>query len=533
MAEVTEEPTQSVPISGRRVLKLLEDRLEVEKNKSLLSNKKVLASYSWKDVEKVCVDWRCFSGVLGVKLKNGEQYHFKMSKNLLMHTASAVHRRIGRLTSPVSRAPVDEKVRKLLQNHTDVGVSDNGIMVKRRTGCCTYGIVLTLWSSFVSIRLSRGCRTGEITVHTLVKKNPKRELKDEWSVNGGFKSGGDNLLSDADVDDVEFVNDQAQDTFKIKVGAATSEQLYNAMKTKMSDNFKDMEELPGVFPMKSKYVMGKLTSAGIDVTLYHACAHESKIFTPWDDVVSVAYKHPTCCKQSCIVIEDRADTPILLKGVPFKAFQDIEEVFAGKSVEDAKLKSGQKGSDNLVTTGGSKGLQVLRDGIHNEKSRCCIRNVRTFIPWSKLDGLTMTSSALGRTTLELVTETGNRFRVARTTKRRAWEEFDKFHKAKYGEKPDTVQVFNQGKEDKYCCKLSDQSLLLSLNKGKKIVEVDLDRVISARRAKQTHTQLEVFISMGKLSDVITVPLNGANARQLASDIRGKAEQRKRLLKEAR
>jgi len=409
-----------------------------------------------------------------------------------------------------------------------------GLMMKRRTGCCHSGIVLSPWNSFVSIRLARGCRHGNITVHTVMKPHPKKKSKEVWSNNGGFKDGGENLLSDDDEDDVEFVEDRVQDMFTIKTSATKSEQLYGVLKARMSENFGDMEELHGVYPMKSKKVMGKLTTAGIDATMFSACAKEAKVFTPWDNIISVAYKYPTCFRQSCVVIEDRSSMSIVLKDVSLKSFQDIERTFSKKSKEDAELKTSQKAIENIGTSA-SAGLEVLEDGIHYDQSHRCRRRIRTFIPWSKLDGLRMTTSSLGRTTMELVTETGDSFQVAKTTKRKAWLEFDNLHKAKYGvDASENVKVFNEMKDERYSCKLSDQSLFLSLNKGASNIELDLDRVVGARRSKNAHTQLDIGVSMGKLNDVIQVPLlKGYNARELAREIREQAEKRKsRILKEA-
>jgi len=510
------------------------DRLDVETNKGLVSNAKVTGSYPWKDIEKVCAEWYCFSGTVAVKLRNGEQHHFSMPRNKLMNTASAIHRRIGRSKSATPCKPIDEKVRKLLHNHKNVGLSGDGLMMKRRTGCCTSGIVLSPWNSFVSIRLARGCCHGNVTVHTVMKPHHRKKPKEIWSTNGGFRDGGENLLSDDDEDDMEFIEDRVQDMFTITTSASMSEQLYGVLKARMSGDFGDMEELHGVYPIKSRKVMGKLTAAGIHASMFSVCAKEAKVFTPWDNIISVAYKYPTCFRQSCVVVEDRSSISILLKDVSFKSFQDIERTFSKKSKEDAEFKTSQKALENIGTSA-SKGLEVLEDGIHYDQSHCCRRRIRTFIPWSKLDGLRLTTSSLGRTTMELVTETGDSFRVAKTTKRKAWLEFDNLHKAKYGvDAPENVKIFNQMKDERYSCKLSDQSLFLSLNKGANAIEVDLDRVIGARRSRKTHTQLDVGVSMGRLSDVIRVPLlKGYNGRELAREIRAQTEKRKsRMLKEA-
>jgi len=271
-----------------------------------------------------------------------------------------------------------------------------------------------------------------------------------------------------------------------------------------------------------------LTGSGIDATIFGTCGKEAKIFTPWSNVISVAFKHPTCCRQSCIVIEDRSTKPILLKGVTSECFQDLKKAFSEKSREDVALKS-KAVCDECVT----KGLTVDTDGVYYEISRCCRRKIKTFVAWSKLDGLRMEASAVGRTTIDLITETGNTFRVAKTTNKKALAEFERLHTAKYGAKVGAnAKEFNQ--KGRSSCNLTDQSLYLSLNKGKRVLEVDLDRVIGARRSRKTHTQLDVAISMGKLSDLVTIPLvEGNNARELAKDIRERAGKRKqRLLREA-
>jgi len=59
--------------------------------------------------------------------------------------------------------------------------------------------------------------------------------------------------------------------FQIKTEAGISEQLYSALKARLSQKFAHMEELPGGNPMKSKRVMGKLTGSGIDATIFGTC----------------------------------------------------------------------------------------------------------------------------------------------------------------------------------------------------------------------------------------------------------------------
>lgn len=531
-AEEVSDP--DVQIDKKRTLKFLEDRLEVVTRKVLVPKERK-QQFPWQTIEKVSVNWHCFSGMLAVKLKNGEQHHFKMRKAKLMQSASAIHRRIGRSKSTTPLKPIDEKVRKLLQDHGSVGVGSNGLLVKKDIGCCNAGIFVSPWTSFVSLRLSRGCHSGVIEVHTVLKSSLEKKARASWSKRGGFKHGGDNLLSDSDEDDVEIYADTSQHVFTIKAGAGASEQLYTALKTKMTDNFEDLEELPGVYPIKSRNVMGKLTRAGIDAAMFGVCSKEAKMFTPWESVISVAFKHPTCFKRSCIVIEDRTAKSILLKDVPLQSFLDIKNAFSEKSMEDTKLRSSQNSTASLEPSA-MKGLEIKDDGVHYNKPRCCMRQISTFIPWSKLDGLTMLGSTLGRTTIEVVTETGNHFRVAKTTKKKAWDEFQKLHTIKYGVGSSAeVQLFNEVKDPRYNCKLSDQSLFLSLNKGMTVFELDLDRVAGARRCKDTHTQLEVGVSMGKLSGIMTVQLLEGNktARELAREICKKAQKRKeKLLKAA-
>lgn len=71
-AEEVSDP--DVQIDKKRTLKFLEDRLEVVTRKVLVPKERK-QQFPWQTIEKVSVNWHCFSGMLAVKLKNGEQHH--------------------------------------------------------------------------------------------------------------------------------------------------------------------------------------------------------------------------------------------------------------------------------------------------------------------------------------------------------------------------------------------------------------------------------------------------------------------------
>lgn len=485
--------------------------------------------WTWDKIEKISVNYFCFSGVLAVKFTDGEQHHFKMKKSQMMHAASAIHRKIGTSKGKVDRLAVVDKARKVLQNDPNVGIGSDGLMLRRRVGCCSAGVVLASWDSITSARLSRGCTRGTITVNTIMKKEGVVKPVQAKTMDG-FRGGGENLLNEVDEDVMAFTDDRKGDVLVFTISASVSEVLYSILETRMAASFADLEEVADACSIHSPSVIAHAAKAGLIANTFKSCSREEKVFIPWSSMIAVTYKKATCCRKSCLTVKECSGKPMLLYDVKEEAYESLANVFSSKSLEDVVSKRSQPVESGFVDL---RGLEPRADGLYDDRASCCRRNTRVFIPWSKIDCMILCSAGVGFAKVILVTEVGERLRIAKKRTTSAWELFNKLRTMKYGvTSADVVRVFNQVKDERYSSKLTDCSITLSLDKGNIVKEIDLDRVMGARRGRATHTQLEIGISMGAASEVISVPLlKDNNARDLARDINKRAADRKARLKQ--
>jgi len=309
-----------------------------------------------------------------------------------------------------------------------------------------------------------------------------------------------------------------------------SEALFSAIQIRMSRSFEEGDEVPGT-QITTDFVRGKVTRAGIFATMFtgSGCFNlERKFFIPWSSVVSLKYRHATCLNKASLDIQNRSESLVHLKNVSFDSFQVLKEVFADVTSEVATTE-GDQVPDLLV--GGVKGLDIQSNGIHCDKGCCCCK-VATFTPWARIDGLLFENTTVGGK-VSIVSEMGEVQQIARTNTNAAWSIYDAVLKMKYASSSsDDALIFNPVKDARRCCKLTDHSVKLSLHSGKLVKELDLERVVGARRGQRTHTELEIAVSMstGETLEVIKVPLNETeNARLLATAICEKVARRKEIL----
>jgi len=377
--------------------------------------------------------------------------------------------------------------------------------------------------------MGRGCRRHHITLHAVLKKIPPKKVRKAQSVTSGHRHAGESLLSDSDMDDVTFEGAEIKDTAKIQVTEPVSEALFSAIQIRMSRSFEEGDEVPGT-QITTDFVRGKVTRAGIFATMFtgSGCFNlERKFFIPWSSVVSLKYRHATCLNKASLDIQNRSESLVHLKNVSFDSFQVLKEVFAEVTSEVA-AEEGDQVPDVLV--GGAKGLDIQSNGVHCNKGCCCCK-VATFTPWARIDGLLFENTTVGGK-VSIVSEMGEVQQIARTTTNTAWSIYDAVLKMKYASSSDDALIFNPVKDARRSCKLTDHSVKVSLHKGKLVKEVDLERVVGARRGQRSHTELEIAVSLskGETFEVIKVPLNETeNARVLATAICEKVARRKEIL----
>merc|ERR1712007_218650 len=183
---------------------------------------------------------------------------------------------------------------------------------------------------------------------------------------------------------------------------------------------------------------------------------------------------------------------------------------------------------------GARGLTLSREGIHHLTNYCGKQQL--FVPWSKIDGLMMCVGTCGCSgAIHIITEAGHDFTVLKSRNRNLlWEKFDEVHGRKYGIQGSNSKdlCFNEDATDnRKTCVLTNQSLRLCLKQGKQIYEIDLDRVVGAKK-RRGKDAIDIALSVGRDSKclMLFVLVKNNLAKAVAEEIRKRSTQRKMELK---
>jgi len=483
---------------GGQRLKFTNDVIEVTNKKRCCCRKKD-HEIKYSDIQSTVVEWYCFSGALVIKTSDAT-HRFRFGKVKLMQAASALRRRrekpVGQQQDAVAQ------VRQLLAKYPRVGVSNTGLITKKKKSCCSCvsTALYTPWTSIVAVRMTRTCCKAKITI----------TAKLDGDVQGTGKG---------------FGKDTSETTICIKGRCCAKDDLYEPLTTIMSKNFSHMDELVGV---KNKRGRIKATKAGLFLDSGKTCCGGFvKSFVPWGSMVAMMYRHRSCCKKAALMIQDRLQAPVNVGSLDFSDFEEVRKIFSKTVAEGPVRASGESDAPG-------RGLTLNQEGMHYKRKYCSMKQL--FSPWAKIDGLTLNMGTCGCSgNIHLITEAGHDFKVFKTRNKDAlWQKFDEIRKYKYGASAGGNKLcFNQDeKDDRKTCVLTDQSLRLSLKKGKKIQEIDLERVIGARAAKRGKA-IDVALNVGrgkKKCAILRIKIQGTEAGMLADDIRERSTKRKNDIK---
>merc|ERR1712137_1382635 len=252
-----------------------------------------------------------------------------------MGAASALR---GRMEKPVGEQnDAVTKIRSLLDGYPDVGVSDTGLIAKKKTTCCMSTAAYIPWKSIVALRMTRTCLSGMITI----------SAKTEEDVQEGTTKA--------------FGKDTSETTINIKTHRSTSEGLYQPLTTIMSSYFSHMEELAGMH-LQNTYGHVKVTKAGmfLDSEISCCCGGFVKSFLPWGSMVAMKYRHRSCCKNASFLIQDRLQAPVNVGRLDYKDFEDVRKVFS-KTVAEEPVPASVE-CDTPV----ARGLTLNQEGMHSK-----------------------------------------------------------------------------------------------------------------------------------------------------------------------
>merc|ERR1719240_72888 len=255
-AVATPVEDEIVNARGGQRLKFTTGVVEVIHKKRCCCRKKDY-EIKYSDIQSTVVEWYCFSGALVIKASDAT-HKFRFGKVKLMQAASALRRRrekpVGQQQDAVA------KVRSLLARYPRVGVSNTGLITKKKKSCCSCvsTAVYTPWTSIVAVRMTRTCCKKKITITAKIDEDVQGTAKD-------------------------FGKDTSETTISIKGRCCGKDDLYEPLTAIMSQNFSHMEELVGV---KNKRGHIKATKAGLFLDSGKTCCGGFvKSFIPWGSMV--------------------------------------------------------------------------------------------------------------------------------------------------------------------------------------------------------------------------------------------------------
>jgi len=377
------------------------------------------------------------------------------------------------------------------------------------------GIVIVPWNSLACCSLARGCHTGAVCIDAVLKivRHEKPRQKSFSSESGGWRKEGESLLSDSDGDDIQFCNDKSRESFSIRGPATFSDIFFSIVQRRVAGDFANMGELPGP-PLHSKTISGRIAMAGVFMTQYGCFGHEHKTFLPWRSVISLSHNFNrsriTNFNRSRIIIQNISRRPLVLNGISYEAYEVMKNAFSAATSDKSAYTTPKNSSAEESAEWGSS-------------SWSCSQKTTTFMPWSSLYGFEIVDN-MGFGKLFFISEIGDRYKAVRALSSTVRRVYERLRDLKYSD-PTDAMVFNKSADQRKCCIVTDESITLSLNKGRLIKQIDLKRVLGARRSRKCHKEIEIAIIWGQRNkmEIIKVPVaDDENARRIAEDIHQRA-----------
>eukprot|EP00811_Abedinium_folium_P007770 NODE_1716_length_2395_cov_15.003527.p1 GENE.NODE_1716_length_2395_cov_15.003527~~NODE_1716_length_2395_cov_15.003527.p1 ORF type:complete len:692 (+),score=148.77 NODE_1716_length_2395_cov_15.003527:121-2196(+) len=464
---------------GGKRLHFKEEDILIEKTGSMCctegERKKKIA---WSNIQEVKVNFLNFPwpGQLTIKTRDkGEEHKYKIARSKIVQSSAAIDRRLSMQdkTTKTHYDALAAKMVKLLDGHKHVGIRRTGLLTATSRGMDCFSpprVVKIAWGELVSTRLTRSCKGGTLSIHAIR--------------NAAVDQGKVGTVDQADMK----VDDPGYMTIRIKTSCAKSEALYDVVNTIMSDEYKHLEELEGVFIHNDSY-SAKATKMGMFLNSTIGCfGGVTKAFIPWSTMVSLRYSPATSFKDCKLIISDRTEKPLNIGAVTRMDYEMLV-----KAIADVALNNNvQQPSEEQDL---KNGVVLKGDGFHQVIKKCC-RTEEVFVPWPMVDAIVLKRSCCScfGGTLHILTEAGEYHRVMKTTKaRQLWNAYSAVRAMKFGEQLSVPSLtFNTNlQEEGLSCMLSQKSLRLC---SKKVVtEFDLERVIKPARGK---TNKDLLVSVG-------------------------------------
>lgn len=467
-----------IKVGGGQVLNFTDDTLEVVTVRCL--RKPIKRSILWDTITKIDTELTCFSGIIIISVNTGKTFEFQCKKKTIRLALAALYKHVGRDAGPSRSVDLRPEVAENLKAHRKVIVYNDGLVLRKRTGCCKASLKFVPWGALISVSLSPNKRSviARTTIQNEEAVEEAAQLVSQ-DTETTFKEDGEA----EEPEEEQMTQEQEEEELgiiRIPGTRALSEALFDEIVYMISDGHGE-EELTEE-PIGTWAASARLTTAGVLIERgagYCCWAGVEKYFVPWRSLIALKWRPGGLFAKKKLSVMDVTGCEVNLQQATQEDFRDFRNAF-------------QAGTNEVQVTGNSessnaranvKGMELRQDGMMLTSRACCcaLSTGFSFVPWSRVDGVEvrMGCCGIGGNAL-LVTEGGERLWVARSTfdTTRLWGVFDRVHTLKYGESGEKLATFNRNRDPRYSCELTSKSIRIVI--GRCIREWDLERIISCR-----------------------------------------------------
>jgi len=344
----------------------------------------------WDDIIESKFDHTCFAGTMMLKSQDGRTTTFSGSIWSMRPAINVIYKRLR------GELPEMDKIEKAYSNK--ISFENEGVMVKKTTGCCSGSDTLVPWTSVLKVSLHASLFHTKFSLETMI---PNQVVGDPQG-NAGLPK-------------FERVT--------IRGRRAPLEDLFGVVlsvfKEKRQEN--DASD-PSASQTHCK--RGTLNALGL-IGVERSCFREHRHFVPYHMITSLDWEQPRC-RPSRLVIVDRVGQQVALHGTDEDAHVDQAVYEKCRSVWVNRSDHPDKEKDFLIR----KNMKLSSQGLHLTTGSCFSGYKEKFYNWEQVDVCEIASTCCGAQ-LTLITESGDRAGWRGFSKRAMMDTMMQIQKFKY------------------------------------------------------------------------------------------------------
>mmetsp|Transcript_63251 Transcript_63251/g.137589 ORF Transcript_63251/g.137589 Transcript_63251/m.137589 type:complete len:566 (-) Transcript_63251:168-1865(-) len=467
----------------------------------------------WDGLHKCDLQFGCFSGTLILQPRTGEPHILSGRIAMLREVANVIYQQMNMGHC----GKIEPEIVRKLGKSPKVTILGNGLVVKKKIGCCSGVAAFVPWGSVVFAEVAQGWCSGAITLKTMIHQDdvapPDKKGAQPVAPAADSKTNADASTKALAVPDPTHHEGPQFVSVTIPGKKEALQEVFGLIVKLMCSQSEDaeVEDAP-------KIPKTTMTKAGIKVK-----TRSKEQFLPWRSISSVEWSKPAI-GSATLMLTDRIGDEMGLRGCGLDEYNAFKALYARLGGED------DSGGHQAIVR---KNCRIAWDGVSvPHKSLCSYKY--SFYPWSEIDACEMEVTCFGGS-LVLVTETGERFVVctSRFSQRTLFEAMEKIRYMKYhgAASPDTTtaRFFAGEKDTPNVCVLTDVSLRIAAKTGRYshiVCYLDLQQVrgIGHTRAGGScckHTYLLVYVNrlMGAAVNIDNILAKDSSLRKPEADER--------------